>query len=216
MAAEKIAVELEVSKRTVYRDIVALVGQRVPITGEPGVGYILERGFDMPPLMLTADELDAAILGASWVASRGEPELARAAQNLIAKIEAIIPPALHSHILEPSTSIAPVTAPVEDNSSAMLREAIRAGRKVELEYQDNAGGVTRRTVWPVLLGYRDSGRIMAAWCELRSAFRYFRTDRIMVAKMLDERIPERRAILRSRWRSAMDEERKRYEVAASP
>ena len=215
VSAEKIAEELEVSKRTVYRDISALIGQRVPITGEPGVGYILERGFDMPPLMLTADELDAATLGANWVASRGEPELARAARNLIAKIEAIIPATLLGHIQEPSTSIAPVTASIERVSSAMLREAIRAGRKVELEYEDNQGVVTLRIIWPVLLGYRDSGRIMAAWCELRSAFRYFRTDRIIGAALLNERIPERRAILRSRWRLAMDKEREQYQVAAA-
>jgi len=215
VSAEKIAEELEVSKRTVYRDISALVAQRVPITGEPGVGYILERGFDMPPLMLTADELDAAILGANWVASRGEPELAKAARNLIAKIEAIIPLALLGHIQEPSTSIAPVTASFERVSSAKLREAIRAGQKVELEYEDDRGVVTRRIVWPVLLGYRDNGRIMAAWCEMRSAFRYFRTDRLMTAAILNERIPERRALLRYRWRIAMDDERERYQATAS-
>ena len=112
VSAAAIAHELEVSKRTVYRDMAALIALRVPIAGEPGVGYILEYGFDMPPLMLTADELDAAVLGANWVISRGEPELARAARNLIAKIEAILPAALHGHILEPSTSIAPVPAPV--------------------------------------------------------------------------------------------------------
>lgn len=212
VSAEKIAEELEVSKRTVYRDISALVAQRVPIKGEPGVGYILERGFDMPPLMLTADELDAAILGANWVASRGEPELARAARNLIAKIEAITPGALLGHIQEPSTSIAPVMASSERVSSAMLREAVRAGQKAELEYEDERGVLTRRIVWPVLLGYRDSGRIMAAWCEMRSAFRYFRTDRIMRAAILKERIPERRAVLRSRWLLAMDEERERYQA----
>lgn len=215
VSAEYMAAELEVSKRTVYRDVAALVGQRVPITGEPGVGYILERGFDMPPLMLTADELDAAILGANWVASRGEPELAKAALNLITKIEAIVPPALLRHILEPSISIAPVTAPTERVSAAMLREAVRMGWKIELEYEDDRGAVTRRIVWPILLGYRDHGRIMAAWCELRNGFRYFRTDRMMSAQMLNERIPERRAILRSRWRSAMDEERERYRVGAS-
>lgn len=210
LSAEAIAEELEVSKRTIYRDIAVLVGQRIPITGEPGVGYILERGFDMPPLMLTPDELDAAILGVSWVVSRGEPELARAAQNLIAKIEAVVPSALRSHILEPSTSIAPVPVPPERIRASMLREAIRAGRKVFLEYEDNIGAKTNRVVWPVLLGYRDSGRIMAAWCEIRGAFRYFRTDRIINAVILDARIPEHRAKLRSRWKLAMDDERERY------
>jgi predicted DNA-binding transcriptional regulator YafY len=209
-----IAEELEVSKRTIYRDIAVLVGRRIPIMGEPGVGYILERGFDMPSLMLTPDELDAAILGASWVASRGEPELARAAKNLIVKIEAVVPAALRSHLLEPATSIAPVPAPPERIKASMLREAIRAGQKVSLEYEDDKGARTNRVVWPILLGYRDTGRIMAAWCETRDGFRYFPTDRIISADILDAKIPERRATLRSRWQMAMDDERERYRTDA--
>lgn len=210
MSAEVIAGELEVSKRTVYRDIATLIAQRVPITGEPGIGYILERGFDMPPLMLTVDELDAAVLGANWVASRGEPELATAAKNLIAKIEASIPAVLHCHIFEPPTSIAPVSAVAEHASSAMLRHAIRSGKKVLIAYCDNQKATTQRIVWPVLLGYRDSGRILAAWCEHRAAFRYFRTDRISSAYLLEERVPQRLDLLRARWKVAMDEERERY------
>ena len=85
LTAEAIGAELETSKRTVYRDIADLIGQRVPIRGEAGTGYVLEAGFDLPPLMLTADEVEAAVLGAQWVAGRGDPSLARAAQDLIAK-----------------------------------------------------------------------------------------------------------------------------------
>jgi len=210
LSAERIADDLEVSKRTVYRDIAALMAQRVPISGEPGVGYVLGRGFDLPPLMLTADELDAAVLGANWVASRGDATLARAARNLIAKIEAVVPAALRDHILEPSTSIAPIAAPAELVDAAMLRRAIRTGRKVRIDYRDDRGAVSRRTIWPILLGYRDSGRIVAAWCELRAAFRYFRADRIAAAAILDDPVPERRAALRARWQAAMDEERTRY------
>ncbi|HEY6817550.1 MAG TPA: YafY family protein [Croceibacterium sp.] len=210
ISAEAIAGELEVSKRTVYRDIAALAAQRVPIVGEAGVGYVLERGFDLPPLMLTSDELDAAVLGASWVATRGEPGLARAARNLIAKIEAVVPAALQAQILEPATSVAPVVAAPDAVDPALLRRAIREGRKVAIGYRDERGAETRRVVWPVLLGYRDSGRILAAWCELRGAFRYFRTDRMGTAAMLDDRVPERRAVLRARWQAAMEEERERF------
>lgn len=210
VSAEKIAAELEVSKRTVYRDIAALIAQRVPILGEAGIGYILKSGFDMPPLMLTADELDAAILGANWVATRGEPELAKAAHNLIAKLEAVVPSTLRSHISEPSTSLAPVLQPKETIDSALLRKAIQDGLKIEIEYNDNSGTASRRVVWPILLGYRDKGRIIAAWCELRGDFRYFRTDRIAKSTILTQRIPERRNLLLSRWRHAMDEERKKY------
>ncbi len=211
ISAQAIADELEVSKRSVYRDIAALLAQRVPIRGEPGIGYILERGFDMPPLMLTTEEVDAAVLGAMWVATRGEPELAKAAENLIAKIEAITPDRLRAHILEPTMSIKPIGSSQSDTvSSSMLRGAIRAGKKVSIRYRNDKGATTERVIWPVLLGYRDAGRILAAWCELREGFRYFRTDRMTSATSLDERYPERPAMLRSRWRKAMDAERETY------
>jgi len=216
VTAERIAEELETSKRSVYRDITALVAQRVPISGEAGVGYVIDRAFDMPPLMLTPDELDAAVLGATWVASRGEPELARAAQDLLAKIEATVPERLRSQILEPAMSIAPpAEVRAESVSASQLRQAIRSGRKLALSYTDREGAASTRIVWPVVLGYRDSGRILAAWCENRKAFRYFRTDRMLSAELLSEAIPERRALLRARWRTAMDLERARYAGAAA-
>src|SRR5580698_6297320 len=92
--ANDIASELETSLRTVYRDIAQLMAERVPIRGEAGIGYVLEDGFDMPPLMLTADEIEAAMLGAQWVMSRGDVALSRAAKDLVAKIGAVVPPHL--------------------------------------------------------------------------------------------------------------------------
>src|ERR1700737_516033 len=89
VTADKLAVELETSKRTVYRDIADLIGQRVPIRGEAGVGYVLQPGLDLPPLMLTPDEIEAAVLGAQWMARHSDAELARAAQDLIPKTGAV-------------------------------------------------------------------------------------------------------------------------------
>ena len=97
VTAAMLAGELEVSKRSVYRDIADLIGQRVPIRGEAGMGYLLDRHFDMPPLMLTPDEIEAAVLGAQWVAERGDTVLAGAARDLIAKIATAVP--------EPSTLV---------------------------------------------------------------------------------------------------------------
>jgi predicted DNA-binding transcriptional regulator YafY len=211
VSAQAIADELEVSKRSVYRDIATLTAQRVPIRGEAGVGYVLEEGFDMPPLMLTAEEIDAAVLGALWVSTRAEPELARAAENLIAKIEAITPGPLRRHIAAAAMSVRPVGPASEDKvDAAMLRQAILEGRKVSLGYRDGDGKESKRVVWPVLLGYRDEGRILAAWCELRQGFRYFRTDRMTFAEALDQRYPESRGSLKDRWRKAMDAERESY------
>lgn len=210
VAATAIAAELEVCKRTVYRDVAALMAQRVPIRGEAGVGYVLEAGFHMPPLMLTADEIEAAVLGAQWVQTRGEPDLRRAAASLVAKIEAIAPDDLHSFFAQPVTGVAPVETPPEVLASSDLRAAIRRQKKIRLEYRDDKGTLTDRIVWPVLLGYRDEGRILAAWCELRSGFRYFRTERITQAEILEDRVPKRLAQLRADWERAMAAERRRY------
>ncbi|KAF0123682.1 MAG: transcriptional regulator, partial [Xanthobacteraceae bacterium] len=107
LTAEAIAAELETSKRTIYRDISTLIGQRVPIRGEAGLGYVLEGGFDLPPLMLTSDEIEAAALGARWVQSRGDPALSRAAADLIAKLAAIVPERLRDVALAQTvTSVA--------------------------------------------------------------------------------------------------------------
>src|SRR3979490_2133444 len=102
LTADAIAAELETSKRTIYRDIAALMGQRVPIRGEAGIGYVLDGGFDMPPLMLTSDEIEAAVLGAQWVAARGDAVLAKAALDLIAKIGVAVPERLRPFLTEPA------------------------------------------------------------------------------------------------------------------
>src|SRR5580693_5485061 len=107
VTAGRLAEELEVSKRSVYRDMADLIGQRVPIRGEAGLGYVLDRDFDMPPLMLTPDELEAAVLGAQWVADKGDPTLARAARDLMAKIAAAVPERLRPFIQEPSVGAPP-------------------------------------------------------------------------------------------------------------
>ncbi len=211
ISAQSIGTELGVTKRTVYRDVAALMAQGVPINGEAGVGYILEPGFHMPPLMLTPDEIEAVTLGILWVQSRGEPELARAAEKLITKLETVAPEKYRTSFLDPAVSVAPVNQPKEALGAASIRLAIRRRKKIALSYTDNAGQVTRRIIWPILLGYRDTSRIIAAWCELREGFRYFRTERMSEAEVLDIPIPRRMDLLRAEWRAATDAERKRYE-----
>ncbi len=219
LTAEAIAAELETSKRSVYRDIAALMAQRVPIRGEAGVGYVLGSGFDMPPLMLTSDEIEAAVLGAQWVAGRGDPALARAARDLIAKIAATVPERLRPVVLEPAVASAPTwrAHEIERLDMGQVRAWIHAGRKLTLHYADEQGRETRRTVWPLLIGYRETTRLLVAWCESREDFRTFRTDRVVEAVFLEDRFPGRPAQLRARWQAIMDEERRRYEaMGASP
>ena len=107
VTGDAIAEELETSKRTIYRDIATLMAQRVPIRGEAGVGYVLDGGFDLPPLMLTTDEVEAAVLGAQWVRAQGDRALARAADDLIAKLAATVPEGLRALVLEPVVATPP-------------------------------------------------------------------------------------------------------------
>lgn len=195
-----LAAELEVSTRTVYRDIATLMAQRVPITGEPGFGYLLDAEYDMPPLMLTQVELEAIVLGAQWVAGRDDPLLSPAANNLLAKIVTVVPAHLRPFVLAPSTGVPPRLVPDEDVvNAAMLRAAIRTRSKLRLVYRDQHGAQTERTVWPILLGYAEASRILIAWCETRQAFRHFRTDRMVAAEALDQRIPHAKGELHQRW-----------------
>lgn len=217
LSAQAIADELEVAKRTVYRDISALMAQGVPLRGEAGVGYVLEPGFHMPPLMLTIDEIEAAVLGAQWVRTRGDDGLARAADSLITKIEAVSPEGARMSFDEPPTSVSPTPMSDPDGGQfgATLRMAIRRRRKVRLVYQDGAGQETTRTIWPIMIGYRDAGGIVAAWCEVRDGFRYFRTDRVRSVATLEEAIPRRIDHLRWEWRAAMDAERQRLSAGGA-
>lgn len=200
VTAAALADELEVSTRTVYRDMADLIGQRVPVEGEAGLGYMLEPGFDMPPLMLTADEIEAVVLGAQMVARFPDPTLANSAQDVIAKIAAVVPSDLRPFIVEPSVAAKPADRPhVSAIDIRPLRSAIRDGRKLRLRYRAEAGDVTERTIWPVVVGYAETHSLLISWCELRNEFRHFRVDRILTVDVLDECHPESRGDLRLRW-----------------
>jgi predicted DNA-binding transcriptional regulator YafY len=208
VTAAMLAAELEVTVRTVYRDVADLIAHRVPLRGEAGIGYVLDRGYDMPPLMLSADELEAAVLGAQWVADRGDPGLASAARDLLAKIGSVVPDHLRPIIAKPSIGAAPArTTSADGVDMARLRAAIHAGCKVRICYRDEAGRASERVVWPVIVGYADTVRLLAAWCEWRQAFRHFRTDRIEAAAFLDERFGKRPGDLRRDWKRGFEAER---------
>src|SRR6201995_5058925 len=131
LTADAIALELETSKRTIYRDIATLMGQRVPIRGEAGMGYILEKGFDLPPLMLTPEEIEAAVLGAQWVAGNADPALERAEQDLITKIADSLPERLRPFVLEPASRARPAWRQEPDRMHmAKTRAPIHEGQKI--------------------------------------------------------------------------------------
>jgi predicted DNA-binding transcriptional regulator YafY len=200
VTARELARELEVSLRTVYRDTAELVAQRVPIRGEAGTGYVLDAGYDLPPLMLTPDELEAAMLGASWVSSHGDVALARAARSLLDKIADVVPSELRPVILDGSLrTSSPRGALADVPDLGPIRRAIRESRKIEIEYVDERERATRRTIWPIVIAYSDRVRVIVAHCELRGGMRHFRTDRIRHAEVLEVRYRESQRALRKRW-----------------
>lgn len=185
--ARELAHHLEVSERTIYRDISDLIAGGVPIEGEAGVGYILRTGYDLPPLMFDEQEIEALVLGARIVESWADAKLADAAANAIAKVEAVIPERLRRHMTE-TALLAPAdhfTEPMSIDPSA-LRQAIRSRLKVRLSYRDGQDRKTERTVRPLALFFYGPVWLLASWCELRTDFRSFRLDRIAHLRVLEQ------------------------------
>ena len=147
VTAAALAAEIEVSKRTVYRDVADLIGQRVPVVGEAGFGYLLAPEYDMPPLMLTPDELEAVVLGSQWVAARGDKVLSGAANDVVAKIAVVVPERLRQFIVAPSVGAKPGRTMSPDLvDTTELRTAIREGRKLRLRYRSENGGSSWATM----------------------------------------------------------------------
>jgi predicted DNA-binding transcriptional regulator YafY len=200
VSGASLAAELGVSLRTLYRDVETLNAQGASIDGEPGVGYLLRPGFMLPPLMFSEDEIEALVLGSRWVSERGDAPLGKAARNALAKIAAVLPPDLR-HSLDTSTFVVPRKMEAAgDAELTTIRQAIRIERKLRIRYADGEGAETRRTIWPFAVGFFERARVVVAWCEMREAFRHFRTDRIAALTLSETRYPKRRLVLMKEWR----------------
>jgi predicted DNA-binding transcriptional regulator YafY len=201
ITANRLAGELGISVRTVYRDIATLQSQGAQIDGEPGLGYVLRPGFMLPPMMFSEEEIEALVLGSRWVASSTDSRLSSAAANALAKIAAVLPPDLRE-TLDTTSLTVPRVADVAagDRDLARIREAIRTEVKVRITYRDLRGEESQRTIWPIALAYFERVRMVAAWCELRQDYRHFRTDGITHLALTAERYPRRRKDLLPEWR----------------
>ena len=188
VTAAAIAEELEVAVRTVYRDIATLQARRVPIEGAAGIGYVMRRGFDLPPLMFTEDEAEAIAVGVRLLARTGDPSLQKAAESVLSKVTLVVPDLLRDYLnaapMYVSKSGAPV--PARRELPATIRQAIRDGRKMRIAYEDLEGRRTQRVIQPFAVAYYVEATLICAWCELRGGIRHFRTDRVASAEVLDE------------------------------
>ena len=201
VSAQALADELEVSIRSVYRDVQTLRAEGATIEGEPGVGYVLRPGFLLPPLMFTDDELEALVLGLRLTAEHADEALGHAAQEVAAKLRAVLPKDLRTLVDE--TALLAGTAlprPAESIDLSEVRRAIREQRKARIRYTSHAGSSTERVIWPLGLGFFQRARLVIAWCETRGDFRSFRSDRIANWETLAARLPRSRMALLREWR----------------
>ena len=207
VSAGTLATQLAVSPRTLYRDIATLREQGAQIEGEAGLGYLLRPGFTLPPLMFGEEEIEALVLGASWVALQADPELAQAARNALQRISATLPQRLRLAV-ETSGMLVPRSAhnTTPEPWLPVLRSAIRSEEKLLMDYRDADGQATCRTVWPFAMAFFQTSRVLVAWCELRQDFRHFRADRVDCLRTTGERYPTRRHVLLQRWRDQMQHE----------
>ncbi len=193
LTAQQMADALEVTKRTIYRDIAALQSTRVPIEGAAGIGYILRPGFDLPPINFDVEEAEAITVGLSMIARTGDKGLERAAARAARKLSDATE---LSETLYSSSWGAKAPAGVDLSA---IRDAIRQEAKIELSYCDVNGAASARIILPVALIYYSEAVVVAAWCEMRRDFRHFRPDRMIACTILPHRFTGQGQALRREW-----------------
>lgn len=201
LKGERLALKVNVSLRTLYRDIKTLQRQGAPIAGEAGVGYVLQPGYLLPPLMFSHEEIEAMVLGMRWVEKKGDQQLKHAAIRALSKISAVLPEDLKSQLENSSLLVGP--GEVINSSEidlTVIRQAIRNQHKTYITYQNQEERQSSRIIWPFALAFFDNVRIVVAWCETRQAFRHFRYDRLISFSSLQIRYPKSRLSLLNEWR----------------
>ena len=187
VTAATLAGKLEVTPRTIYRDVATLQARRVPIDGEAGVGYVLRRGFDLPPLMFTTEEVEAIVLGARMIPRLRDAKLQRAAESVLDKVTVVLPEQLRAQLAEPRFYVSSGSArSAKGIDLGALRGAVRDNRKMRIAYVDEKGRRTHRVIWPIAMAYYVDVTVIGAWCELRKDYRHFRVERVASSSVLDD------------------------------
>lgn len=189
VTAAELAEVLEVSVRTIYRDVADLQASRVPIEGEAGLGYMLRSGYELPPLMFSEDEIEALVFGARMVRAWGDQSFTQSADAALAKIRAVLPARLNE--VADASRITVAKSRTEDKAAfnahlTPIRRAIRERRKLDINYDLLADASTSRRIRPLGLAFFGPFWMLASWCELRRDFRTFRIERITTLKVTSE------------------------------
>ena len=195
ITANEMASRLEVSVRTVYRDIQTLQSMRTPIEGEAGVGYIMRQGYNLPALNFSVEEIEAIVVGLSLVSRTGDPELQKAALRVSEKIDRVREKLDSLQVSEWGTAVP------ESVNPDVLRAAIRNEQKITIEYHDEMNIATKRIVLPIGIIYYVQSIVLIAWCELRNNFRHFRVDRMSNCVVNEAHFKREGDKLRAQWKS---------------
>ena len=195
--ANTLAETLDVNIRTIYRDIASLQASGVPIAGETGIGYVMQKGYDLPPLMFSQDELEAIGVGLSLLGRSGDSGLVEAANRVAAKIADA-----SSDRSEQIGSLHVSTwnqIPNSGLSPQKAREIIRNAIEITITYKNLKDQISERTIQPIALFYYVDAILIIAWCKLREEFRNFRIDRIISWKESGSGFEEIRENLLQQW-----------------
>lgn len=197
MKAADIAGLLEVSKRTIYRDIATLQAMRTPIYGEAGIGYVMRRGYDLPPVNFDVDEAEAITIGLSMIARTGDAQLLKSAKSAARKLSEAAP--------QSDTLIASNwgTETSEHVDPYFIRQAIRSETKLQIVYHDAKDVESKRIIWPLILIYYADNTMLVAWCELRNDFRHFRLDRVVECVAEAAQFSGKGSALRKTWEAEL-------------
>ncbi|WP_374384319.1 helix-turn-helix transcriptional regulator [Dongia sp.] len=202
LRAADLARSLEVTERTIYRDMAALQSMRVPVEGAAGIGYVMRSGFDLPPVNFDAEEVEAILVGLSLLARTGDKALLKAAGRVGSKLGTVLPPD-RSKLLDGRHLQVSRWGVATDIKLDMgqLRQAIREERKLGIRYVDERGRRSTRKLRPIGIIYWIEVVVLVAWCEKRRALRHFRLDRIEACRLLKEDFRGQGDGLRAKWQA---------------
>lgn len=201
VSGKALAAELGVSLRTIRRDIVTLQGMGAEIDGEPGLGYVLKPGFVLPPLSFSAEEIQALVIGAQWVSRQTDSQLAGAVNNALAKISAVLPAQMRPIFEDETFYVAKPQKPGTTIDLSEIRRALREQNKLRIALALEHAEAAEHIIWPIMLGFIEGKRCIAAWCEGDSRFRVIdMADLATVQVLVEHYAPDRRRLIKQ-WRA---------------
>lgn len=204
ISAKTLSEKLDISQRTLYRDIDTLRAQGANIQGEAGIGFVLKDSFTLPPLMFTSEEIEALVLGSRWVKAYGDQALQASAIKALSKIRSVSSKSIQQDI-DTHSLFVPSYDDCNDADPKFAQEirlAIRDQQKTQIHYKDEKGSASTRTIHPFALAFFGMHQVIIAWCELREDFRHFRVDRILKITQLNQVYSPNKQTLLKRWRES--------------